>query len=140
MNTQTQTAQETSKAPVSRLRRATMPRKLAMDAGIRIRNIREFMRISRTSLATLTGLPRTTIKNYELNYRKADLEAVVRVSKLFSDSQVQVLAYLTTLTDDMDLEKLAEDYFKEHPDKVNMRNDHDFREEFGCCGHCRGMC
>ena len=138
MNTQTQTAQEESK-PV-RVRRATMPRKLAMDAGLRIRNIREFMRISRDSLATLTGLPRTTIKNYELNYRKTDLEAVVRVSKIFEDSALKALAYLSSMSDDLDLAELAEAYFVAHPEHANMRNDHKYLEEFGCCGHCRGHC
>lgn len=138
MNTQTQTAQAESKP--ARIRRATMPRKLAMDAGLRIRNIREFMRISRDSLATLTGLPKTTIKNYELNYRKTDLEAAVRVSKLFEDSAINVLAYISSMSDDLDLSKLAEAYFVAHPEHSNMRNDHKYLEEFGCCGHCRGQC
>ena len=138
MNTQTQTAQAESKP--ARIRRATMPRKLAMDAGLRIRNIREFMRISRDSLATLTGLPITTIKNYELNYRKTDLEAAVRVSKIFEDSALNVLAYISSMSDDLDLSKLAEAYFVAHPEHATMRNDHKYLEELGCCGRCRGQC
>ena len=138
MNTQTQTAQAESKP--ARIRRATMPRKLAMDAGLRIRNIREFMRISRDSLATLTGLPKMTIKSYELNYSKTDLEAAIRVSKIFEDSAIIVLAYISSMSDDLDLSKLAEAYFVAHPEHANMRNDHKYLEEFGCCGHCRGHC
>lgn len=133
------TTEQKAVAESSYIRGAQMNRNIGLIAGLRVRNIRENMHISRESLSKLTGVPRTTIKNYELNYRKADLEIVNRVSVLFPESCLNVLAYLSCVSDELNLEAVAEEYFKAHPEHVNMRINHTYPQQLCTCGHGRCM-
>lgn len=45
--------------------------------GFRLRMIRELVEMSRPKFAALLQTPPTTLKNYEMGYRKCSLEAVV---------------------------------------------------------------
>ena len=53
-------------------------------AAQNLRNLREFLDVSRPTFAEMLQIPPTTIKNYELEYRKLSLTCVQNIAALLS--------------------------------------------------------
>ncbi len=56
--------------------------KLEFEVGLRIRILREAAKLSRPKLAEQLGIPPTTLKNYELQYRATGLGIVIKMTAL----------------------------------------------------------
>ena len=53
-------------------------------AAQNLRNLRKFLNVSRPAFAEMLQIPPTTIKNYELEYRKVSLACVQNIAALLS--------------------------------------------------------
>ena len=53
-------------------------------AAQNLRNLRKFLDVSRPTFAEMLQIPPTTIKNYELGYRKVSLTCVQNIAALLS--------------------------------------------------------
>lgn len=74
--------QKSQKAPIS----AGM-----METSKRIRQFRESIELSRSKFSDALGVPPTTLKNYELNYRTTGSEFLVAVGRVYG---VQVMLWM----------------------------------------------
>lgn len=66
----------------------------------KLMRLRNSLGLSRPKMATLLGVPPTTLKNYELNYRKAPVSLLITINQ--NEQLKQFSAYLLDMNSPVD--------------------------------------